>query len=260
MEYGDTLLLLTQKEPLTGKQAIEIINSWRLAPESYQMLINTKGLSIPLRGYVGYSPNEEHHLFKETDKLILAPNLACKFFELESDELTAVFLETLDYLTFASDEDNDEDDDEDNDEDNDEDDDENCGFYAWPYLMSSAVNYLSAEIIEGLLFNWNYVFDWEFDDHGRFYSLFYNKMHSANKCCDMLAAGSFNLFNWIGRDEFEPEILAKHYCFANYALWKNGNTGEAYFRKCLVHYLGAMLENVGEIVNNIRIRRLARFN
>lgn len=251
MDYIDARILLAKPEPLTGKDAVEIINSWRSNPENYQLLLQTKGASIPLSVYSSYSKEEERHLFKPTDKLILHPTLAYKFFELGNDDLNIIFLETLDYLTFDLDDDEDEDQE-----------DENCGFYAWPYLVGGCAHYLSAEVIERVLLNWNFVFDWEFDGLGSIYSLLYKKLYVADKCCDTLAVNSFNLFNWLDRDDqgVDVDVRAKHYCFANNALDLDNTATDAYFRKSLVHYLTSMWYNLDDIVSYIVSNRVSRNN
>lgn len=263
MDYIDIMMLLTRSEPLTGEKAVGIINAWRLDPEVYQEVLNTTKGSVPLRVYDSYSVELGQHIFTPTDLRVLHPALACKFFEVGNDALTQAFLETLDYLTFHWSKD-------DTSESEYAEDDtvavnstrkaKTDVFYAWPYLDGSCVRSLSADIIEILLYDWNYVFDWKFDNLGSIYSMVYNKLLEAEKCCDMLAANSFNLFNWLDRSEYDVDVLAKHYCFANYALDLAGDGTDAYFRKALVHYLGSMWNNFEELVSYIVQKRIIRMN
>ncbi|MCM1324584.1 MAG: hypothetical protein NC218_10720 [Acetobacter sp.] len=238
MDYIDVRVLLSRQEPLSGKDAVEIINSWRLKPESYYQLLKTKGAAVPLRLYCGYSKEDEQHIFEVSDKEILSPMLALKFFELENDDLNLVLFETLNFLTFTGNSD-----------------DDGCSFYAWPYLEGGCAYHLSANTIENVLCDWNFVFDWEFDSLGSVYSRLYNRLLKADKCCDILAVNSFNLFNWLERNEIEIDVRAKHYCFANYSLELDEMKADAYFRKCLVHYLAGMWNNMEDIVAYIIRKR-----
>ena len=243
MDYIDARVLLSRQEPLIGKDAVAIINSWRQNPENYYQLLQTKGASVPLKVYCNYSKEEELHIFKETDLHILKPAFVHKFFELENEDLALVLLETLNFLTFME-----------TSQDNE------TGFYAWPYLEGGCVYHLSANVIESVLCDWNFVFDWRFDSLGSVYSLLYNKLLAAEKCCDSLAVNSFNLLNWLDRDDIDADILAKHYCFANYSLDMDKDGTDAYFRKCLVHYFGALWNNLEDIVSHIMINRRIRNN
>lgn len=268
MDYIDARVLLSRQEQLDGKDAVEILNSWRSNPENYYKLLQTKGAAVPLREFKGYSQADEEYIFEETDKLILSPTLALKFFELESDDLNLVLFETLNYLTFnvPSDEENndyEEDEEYDNQEEyagQEDDAEDTSGFYAWPYLVGGCVYHLSADIIENVLFDWNYVFDWQFDSLGSIYNVLYKKLLNGDKCCDMLAVNSFNLFNWINHDEIDVDVRAKHYCFANYSLDLDEVGADAYFRKCLVHYLGAFWNEMADIVTHIEYQRISRCN
>lgn len=243
MDYINARIRFAEEEPFNAREAVEIINSWRLNPESYYQLLQTQGASVALKLFKGHSPQKEKYVFEPSDKLILSPELARKFFELESDDLDLALFETLKFLTFK-----------------DSSDDEINNFYVWPYLEQNCTRHFSADIIESLLYDWDFVFDWEFDNLGREYSILYNKLLNGGKCCDSLAVNSFNLFNYLDRDEVEVDVLAKHYCFANYTLGFENSKTDVYFRKCLVHYLGAFWNNMENIVTNIVYRRIIRSN
>lgn len=242
MDYIDARVLLSREEPLEPQEAVDILNSWRSDAENYNLLLQTQNASVSLRKYMYYSDEEGRYIFKPSEKRILSPAFARKFFEFQAAELTTVFLDTLEALTFPED-------------------DPEVSVYAWPYYNAEIVFHLSAKTITNILLNWKFVFDCEVDQFGMVYNTLYEKLSAEQECTDILAVNSFNLHDWGENTEHPVEEVAKHYHFANFSVTCGDNSEEdVYFRKNLVHYLYAYWQNLGEIVSAVLYQRAIRNN
>ncbi len=184
MDYIQARELLSREGRLTPQEAVDILNSWRMDADNYYFLLQTTGASVPLKQYICYADETGEYVFEKTEKRILSPAYALKFFEFEADSLTTAFLDTLDVLSYPAEEDT-----------------------------------------------------------------------------DILAVNSFNLHDWGENNTLPVDIVAKHYHFANYSVSTGDNGGEdVYFRKCLIHYLYAYWQNLGEIVSAVLYERAKRCN
>ncbi len=255
--------LLSQSEPLTLEQAVSILQSWQLNPLGYYQLLVEPNMSVPLKMYDVYSPPANAHLFGETNKIILAPKVARKFFELENNDVVVILLATLKSLTFDLELENVEEDDEETSEmmlvgv-------EDIGVYAWPYFTADIVQHLSPEVIMWIILDERYVFNCEDDGLGTVYNTLYTKLFEHGECCDALAANSFNLHGWLQQDDVDVNTRARHYCFANYAL-NDGSSDcspyeDVHFRKNLVHYFAGSWNSLGEIATHIAFEQARRCN
>ncbi len=243
MGYIQARELLSREGRLTPQEAVDILNSWRMDADNYYFLLQTTGASVPLKQYICYADETGEYVFEKTEKRILSSAYALKFFEFESDSLTTAFLDTLDVLSYPAEEDTD------------------ITFYEWPYYNSEVAFHLSAETIIKILLNWHYVFDCDSDAFGMIYNTLYEKLSAAEECTDILAVNSFNLHDWGENNTLPVDIVAKHYHFANYSVSTGDNGGEdVYFRKCLIHYLYAYWQNLGEIVSAVLYERAKRCN
>lgn len=253
-------ILLFQEKQLSIQEAVDIINFWRAHPSKYYLFLQNKNASVTLWGYDHYSREEDEHIFEPTDIMILAPKLAYKFFELEKEDLTDAFLETLDALTFVNKDDDDDEVDDNDDEDNDTQEKE-YDYFHWPYFEAECVACLSANNIEKILKNWHYVFNCNFDTYGgMIYNLMYAKLNEAEKCCDCLAVNSFNMNSWLTREEHPIGIRARHYIMSNYSVAYDDDDQDTYFRKLVVHYLQGIWDNLDSVVRDIYIDQSKRNN
>lgn len=237
MEYKEAKkLLFDENVKLSYNQAKDIINLMN-KPRIFSLLLNADKEKIHLNVYDGVTDiNNANHTFKKTDKFCFSSKVVKKFFELKDEEISVDFIRSLSFHLFCNE--------------------DGTLVYEWPYFSGELMHLYGFEMIEALVLDMFFVFNFEQDVRGRCFSKIIEIVYNDDTLLNIVAVNSFNLGDFIDKIVDDVNIDASDMArFFAYSIHYIGYLGCMYgsFRKLFIQYIRFGMNVEEYVLNKARV-------
>ncbi len=186
MDFKDAKkLLFSENVKLDFKTADEIIKLMS-KPRMLKLLINADNNKIYLNQYKGYNQKALTHEFERSDIACFSHKVVEKLFETRDDVIMFGFIQTLHLNLFKNAQEH--------------------LVFQWPYFSPSIINYTTFSVLETLISNRFFVFDFVNDKSGIVLEKLINLTEKDDLFKELLFINSFNVDGFIERIDFCPNI------------------------------------------------------
>ena len=175
-------------------------------------------------------------MFEHTKVKVLAPSIAKKFLQINYSCIGVNFLETISDLSFNNE-------------------DEKCDIYAWPYLDETFTCVTSYNLVQEIIQNFHFVFNFKEDTSGRMFANLLGNFVNNPADSALFAASSFNISMFI-RPEDVRSSMSLHDALSVYAFsehhfeWMEA-TDYGLFRKMFIAYVSSVRAFKREFIRDL---------
>lgn len=212
-------LLFSENAKLDFKTADEIIKLMN-TPRMLKCLINADKDKIFLNQYKEFNEKELKHDFERSEIACFSHKVVEKFFETRDDAIMFEFVQTLHVNLFKKAQEH--------------------LVFQWPYFTPSIINYTTFAVLETLILNRFFVFDFDSDKNGLIFEKLINLTEDDNLFKELLFINSFNVEAFADRIEYCPSIEPVDFArMSAYSMhYINGFTDfYGSFRKLFISYI-----------------------
>lgn len=186
MDYKEAKKLLFDENVRFDFQMADEIISLMSKPRMLSLLIKADKDKIYLNQYKKFDDENFKHIFERSEFACFSYKVVEKFFETNDEIIILAFIQVLHSNLFKKAEEH--------------------LVFQWPYFTNKIIKYTSFSVLEELIYNRFFVFDFENDKNGFIFEKLIRLTENDDLSKELLAINSFNIDAFIERLEQNPSI------------------------------------------------------